>query len=312
LGAALVISLCLLYAVAGPGPVDSQAADEVIGRTAVEHMRTGESYYEAMDQALRATNGPPKSWRAFREPMIFELWSLLSNERAVWLAFVVLAGLAGLAVAATSDAPLVAPLIPFYLLKSARLDQQFLVEMWAGPALVIAIASWRRGWYRTAAVITTATVLIRELAVVLLVGGLLSRRRDRTPWLVGLVVAVVCVGAHFAFAGRYASSSGSEAPLLGTGGLERALDMAGVGFSDRAIAGLVLWPVAWLRIRTDRELALFAGPLLAVPVLGLFVGRDYWGFVVVPTILLFALEGIWSVITRVRGSMSRQRRESNR
>jgi hypothetical protein len=266
-------------------------------------MRTGESYYEAMDQALRATNGPPKSGRAFREPMIFELWRVLPSERAIWMAFACLACLAGIAIAFTSDAPLIAPFVTFYVLKSARLDQHLLVEIWTGPVLVLAIASWRMRWYRAAAAIAVAAVLIRELALLLIVGGLLQRR-ERKPWLVALVVSLIGVGVHLMIASGHTSPTGSEASLFGTGGVERMLDMAGVGFNNRAAAGLVLWSLAWFRVLSDRDLARFAGPMLAMPVLGLLVGRDYWGFVVVPVTLLFAMEGAWSLVGSMRRSLA--------
>lgn len=301
-GCLLVVWLCATFALAGRGPVKVHSADEMIGRIAVANMRAGDGYYPAMDKALRATNGPPKTARDFRQPLVFEFWRALPSEDAIWLAFVVLAGLAGLALAATAEPPLVAPLVVFYMLKAASFDQHLLVEMWAAPLLLLAIASWRHGWYRAAAVCATAAVLVRELSVLLAVGGLLSRRRDPRPWAIALAVAVVGVLAHFAFAGHYASSRGTEAPLLGTGGLTSMFDMAGVGFHDRTVAGLALWTIAWLRVRADRELALFSGPLLALPLLGLLADREYWGFVVVPTILLFVLEAPWVLFAGMRRS----------
>src|SRR3954463_10488691 len=109
LAAALVVALCLFHAAAGPGPVDRTSADETIGRVAPERMRDGAGYYDAMAQALKDTNGPPKTGRAFRQPMVFEVWRVLPSEDAVWIAFTLLVAAAGLSIAATSDAPLAAP-----------------------------------------------------------------------------------------------------------------------------------------------------------------------------------------------------------
>lgn len=295
-----VVVLALVFALGGRGPLDPESADEVIGRTAVSGMDAGDGYYPAMDRALRSTNGPARTGRAFRLPLVFEAWHLLPGEGAVWLALVALIGVAGVAVARTSDAPLVAPLVAGYLFHVAHQDQHLIVEVWAAPLLVLALACWRRGWQVAAAVLAATATLVRELAVLLLVGGLWSGRRRPLAWLVALGLATAGVLAHFAHAGSYASADGVEAALIGTGGPRRVLDMAGVGFTPAAAFGLVLWPLAWLRLRRDRELARFAGPLLALPLVGLLVGRDYWGFVVVPFLLVLALEELWDLAQRVR------------
>lgn len=303
---AIIVVLSALAVFAGRGPVDPESADQSIGRFAVQHLDAGDSYYVAMEKTLTTVNGPARTGRAFRAPLIFEVWHILPGEDAVWLAFVVLVAGAAIATARTSDCPLVAPFILGYLLRNARLDQHFLVEIWTGPILLLAVAAWRRAWYKTAAALAVVASFVRELAVLLAIGGLWSRRRDPAPWIVAILTIVIGVGAHFTYASQFTSPDGNEAALFGTGSVEKVLATVGAGFSHGEVVGLVIWALACWRLTQDRDLARFLGPLVAFPLIGLQVGRIYWGYLCVPVLLLLAGEAIGSAVPRVR---SRQQRD---
>jgi hypothetical protein len=307
---ALVLLAGAVYATA-PGRGQERFVDQVVNREAVDSMRNGAGYYDAMTASLQHNTDRPDSPRAFREPLAFVAWRYLPSAKARWLAFVVLAMAAGTATALTSTTPIAGPAVSLLLLRAGRptagsvwIDQHLLVEIWTGAAIVLSLAAWRTGRTRLAAGLAGVAVLLRELAVPILIGGIWRPAasgdgdRARRPWLVVAAVAALAVAVHFALAWAHVSPSGSQEMLLGTGGPRRVLDMAGVGLPRRALAGAVLWALAWWRVRGDGALIRYVGPLMLLPLLGLVVGRDYWGFAVTPLLLILSIEAVSTQLGR--------------
>jgi hypothetical protein len=306
---ALSLAICAVYAIAAPARGQEYFVDQAINRVTVEHMRDGDGYYRAMDRALRQYNGPAGSARAFRLPTPFLIWRLLGSPRAIWLAYVLLVGATARVLASATDAPLVVPLVAWYLLRAARphnaggfVDQYLIVELWTVPFIAGAIAaSLRRRWWAAAALALVATS-IRELAALLILGGLLAAlafRLPRRPWLAAIGAAAGILAAHVALVQSHLVAHGSEIALLGTGGVRRVFTMMGVGLPHGTVVGPVLWLLAAVRLAADRERALRYGLFLALPIVGLAVGRDYWGFLVVPFMIIWAAEGLRLVARRL-------------
>ena len=66
----------------------------------------------------------------------------------------------------------------------------------------------------------------------------------------------------------------------------------GVGLRHPMILGPLIWVLAAARLAVDKELRLLMLFYVTLPFTGFFVGRDYWGFLVVPFTLLWAGEAV--------------------
>jgi len=306
----LVLALCALYAIAAPARGQEHFVDEAINRVTVEHMRHGANYYDAMDDSLRRYNGPAGSVRAYRLPTPFLLWRALGSVRAIWLFYVLLVAISAFVLVRLTSAPLSVPLIAWYMLHAARphdaggfIDQYLIVELWVVPFVAAALlATVRRNW-ATAAGLAVVATSFRELAGLLLLAGLAAAllfRRSSAPWLAAIALSVAAFLVHSALVHPHLVRHGTEIALLGTGGPRRVLTMMGVGLPHGTVVGPVLWLFAIGRLSTDRELAVRFGPYLALPLVGFAVGRDYWGFLVVPFALLWAVEGAAIAVDRIR------------
>ena len=294
-GAAL-LALCVLYAVLPPARGQERFVDQVINRETVQSMRHGAGYYPAMDRALRRHGGPVSSVRAYRLPTVFLLWRALPGGRAVWLLFVTLVAVTGFLLLDITAVPIMAPLVAWYLLNGARphvggtwVDQHLIVELWAVPAVAGALWAWRRTKWVAAAG--------------LVVGGLLAAHvlhRPRRPWLLAVGAVTAGVAAQSVLASGHLVAHGSEIGLLGTGGPDRVATMMGVGLRHPMILGPLIWVLAAARLAADRELRLLMLFYVTLPFTGFFVGRDYWGFLVVPFTLLWAGEAVVLAVTRWR------------
>jgi hypothetical protein len=316
LAAVAVLAICLVYAVAPPGRGVEHFVDEIIYRRTTQQMRHGVGYYRAMDHALRGTNGPAGSTRAFRTPTVFLLWRWLPGQHAVWLVFVALVALSALLILDLSTSVLAAPLVALYLLRLARpyvggawFDQYLVVELWVVPAVVGMVMAWRRDHHWLAAGLALLATAIRELAVLLLIGGLVAswvrrpaRRAWPWPWLVALAAAAVGWLVHAHLVHPYLVAHGTEVRLLGSGHPPRTIvRMMAVGLPAKLVVGPLLWALAGWRLRRQPDLAALLSPYLLIPLLGIVIGRDYWGFLVAPIALWLAVEGAAEVL----GTMAR-------
>jgi len=75
--------------------------------------------------------------------------------------------------------------------------------------------------------------------------------------------------------------------------------MMGVGLPRPTILGPLIWVLAVARLATDRELRLLFLFYVTLPLTGFLVGRDYWGYLVVPFAILWAGEAVAGLIVRV-------------
>jgi hypothetical protein len=300
---AAVLAVCVLYAVAAPGRGREQFVDQAINRQTVEAMRGGAGYYDAMDAALRHYNGPAASVRAYRTPTAFVLWRWLPGAEGRWLAYVVMVAAVSLLLFGVTGQPWTVPAVALYLLRFGRphnslgwIDQYLLVELWAIPAIVGAVAAWRRGARRLALALAVLAASIREIAALLVVGGLLAaaaKRVSRRAAAVAAAGVAALVVAHSIAARSHLVEHGREIALLGTGGVDRMLGMAAPNLPHRVVVGAALWVLSWVwLVRHRDELLLFCGPLLLLPLTGLFVGRDYWGLLIVPLEIVWAADAI--------------------
>lgn len=323
LAATLVVAVCLLWGVGAPAVAGEQFVDQILYRETTASMRDGDTYYEAMDEALRAhpaTNGPATSTRAFRFPTVFVVWQVLPTQAWVWGLFVVLVAAMAFAVLHLTTWPFVAPLFAAYVLRLARpyslgaaswLDQYLIVEIWALPLIVASIVAWRRErrWIAAAA-FALAAVLVRELVAGLLVGGLLVAWRSRRPvwpWLAAVVAAAAMWIAHDRWAGPYLVSQGHEAELIGSGQPPWTITaMMATGLPAPVIVGPLLWGLTVRRLwRLDRELLGYLSLLLLLPFTGLLVGRNYWGFLVAPLLVWFGVEELVDLVRARRAAPAR-------
>lgn len=305
--AVAVLVLCGLYAVAAPGRGREYFVDQVIYRETLDAMRDGRGYYAAMDSALRANNGPASSTRAFRTPTVFLLWRLLPGAKAVWIAFCLVVAVSALALLlAFPDGWWASPLVALYLLHFARPhfaqgwgDLHLLVELWALPGLaLVALAARRREW-GWAAGASFLAVAVRELTAPVLVGGLavaLLRRRARASWGVAVGAAMTGWVVHDRLVHRYLSDHGDEIALLGTGGPRRVLTMASVGLPGSDWVGVLLLGVGLTWLWRQGDVRWVLGPMLLLPLTGFFVGRDYWGVLVVPFAITLAAAAVNDVL----------------
>jgi len=303
-----LIALCLGVGLAAPAMGHETFVDEIINRETVSYMRAGAGYYPAMDRALLANASTPSTVRAFREPTVFLLWRVLPSQEWVWWSFVAVVGLTCLLLLTATSAPAVVPVIAAYLLFNGRphsngwSDQYLIVELWGVLPVAGLLAARTRGKDGLAAACATTATLVRELAAGLVVGGLaaaaIGRRRLR-PWLAAIGVLGGAGVAHVLLTTPYLSPHGNEAPLLGTGGLDRLASMASVGLPIPGVAVAVLWLLAIGRLAAEPDLAVAVAPFIALPLTGLFIGRDYWGFLVIPFVVMWAAEAAAVLIRRM-------------
>jgi hypothetical protein len=278
-----------------PGQYDN---DQLIYARTVAGMKHGKSYYRAASDAYRSVGGAVETTRAFRPPTAFLLWRWIPTG-LLWPSFVVAVAVAsGLLLLRVTTVPLVAPVVTIYLLALGRVSVEYLfVELWAVPLVAATLlAVERRRWW-AAAVFAVFATAVRELAAVVLVGGLVSalvHRRPWRPWAASIGAAGALYVLHAALLQPYLVNRGTEAQLLGTGSLGGMLDMAGFQLPAHQVLGAVLWALAIVGLVRTGRLALL-GPYAMLPVLGLLVDRPYWGAMVVPFLIVWACEGVVEV-----------------
>jgi len=300
---AIAISWFIAVPQGGRAEVDQRSFVGVI-----ERMRHGTGYYEAfrdsfLDEGIRVSQG-----RGFRMPTTFLLWRMVPSD-LLYPAFLtlVVVGTSWLLLRLTERPLLVLP-VTLYLLQAGvtlngwgepPTDAWLLQEMWALPLVCGSVLAWRREWWRTAALIAASAVLVREITLPLLLGGLLAShfgKGPRWPWLATLVGVGGLVTLHWKLAAGAALAMGNEAPLLGSGRPpESILEMMDWPIPGPLAIGAVLWGAALVWVRRRGELA-FLGPYFAIGLSGLVVRRPYWGVVFVPLTILFSLELVSSTV----------------
>lgn len=280
--------------------------DAALYEKIVEHVSTGESYYEAATNEQRLRGYPTKPVFTIRLPTLATLFAWLGAEgmriaallllaatiiawsrriygafpgRPKWVGMAILIGLG--AVALTGLPPL------------------YFHESWAGILIALSLGLWSPGKYRASVVIALAAVLIRELALAYILGmlffALLDRRwREVAAWTGSIALFALAMILHAQAATPYVLPGDLSSPGW--------LAATGLGFPVAAInmsSALTMFPIAvtaflvplsllgWLGWRSP--ISLRAGVILAGYVFSFtLIGRTdnfYWGLIVAPLIL---------------------------
>jgi hypothetical protein len=285
-GVALFASLWLAM------PGGSPNWDLVAYRNTVEDMRSGSSYYDAMNSGMVSAGvGPVSELRAFREPAAFLLWRYTSYSWPETLAAVVLIGVL-IGFTSFPAAGLVAVVWLCLVLHPRGIDQWGYVETWALPFMIGAVLAIRRDRWTLAACLVLAACLIRELAFPMLIGGLIAAfvyRKPSAPWLAAGGAFLAFLGWHSAKVHPFLVEHGKQAALTGQGGAWAMVQMAGP--LTYGLAFVVVALVVW-RQRLSAAWWLAAPVLVLIPLAGLITYRPYWGIVVLPVALaLVKLDG---------------------
>ena len=274
--------------------------DEAVYRSTLEAMRDGEGYYEASREALIVKEGqPPTAVRAIRPPTLYLFLAQLPPAAWRWVA--ALPWTAALAFAwwlgrrHGALGAVLAPLLAGVWVHSFSTFLFLHAEPWAAPLLLAAAAALRRDRHGWAAGFVLGAVLLRELAVVgLVVGLVLGWRHHRRPWLVASAAAALFGAIHAVLASRVLSSVGYEARLgneeLTWAFLGRHL-AAGSETPLRvlAAAAVLLGLVGAARALRRDPAAAFALPVAAtIGVASVLATRVYWSALWLPLLAPFA------------------------
>jgi hypothetical protein len=247
-------------------------------RLTVQRMQEGEGYYEAMSSSLLR---PPSNVRSLRLPTIFVLWRFIGLSWPLTLVVIVVSGLL---IARLAD-PIIGFLAVLWLALTAYsfVNEMWTeVEFWALPLVLGSILAIRRDRWTLAACLMLAAACIRELAApCLLMGIFVAHRADRPvrPWALCLAAWVVYYALHMVMAAPWLDPTGSEFPLIGTGGLRGFLIMsgAGLGLIGPVVVGAGIW-----RSRLRSECWLVLPLVVGIPLAGFFVWRLYWPILCFP------------------------------
>lgn len=314
-----IAAVSVFLGLRAPSTPQMEMIDHTLFRLTVESMREGTGYYPAMNEAHEVVYGPERvvvteTVRGYRMPTTFLLWRWLPSGDAVWAAFVVMSSVTGLIAMRLVRWPPLAVLVVVYMLSIGMWREegvwtaQFMTtELWALPAMMGAIlASTKRLWAVTAALCLLA-FLIRETAAPLLLAGLglgMLGRIRRRPFMVATSLGILAYLGHVAAAMPYLDPI-ADTPLPTGGEIPMSvLRMIGFGIPMGLILGPALWLLAANRLRRWHPEPLLAGAVLAFPLVGLVIERDYWGLLVAPFVLLW---GVDEALRLVGGGLARLR-----
>jgi hypothetical protein len=291
-------------------PQGESGIDQRVYRQVIARMHQGQGYYQAFRDGFADVGIRVSEPRSFRTPTTFLLWRVLP-QTFLYTAFLLLIVIAtSLLLLWLTEHPLLVLPVTLYLLDAGTTysratktftDGYLLQELWVLPFVVGWLLAWRQQRWVLASTLATAAVLVRELAILLLVGSLIQawvERRPRRPWVIGLAVASGALVVHAALAAGTAYPSGNEAPLFGSGRPPTSvLEIMDWPVPGPLFFGLVMWVLAVVWLHRRGEL-LLVGPYLGIALLGVFVRRPYWGLMLVPLTLFWTLELIVSLVER--------------
>jgi hypothetical protein len=287
----MVIAM-LLVAAATQLPTQPAHKDPSVYLDALQRMRRGVDYYPAMDAALRAADiGPVATARGFRTPWLFEFWEQLPGDRGIWLAY-----LLGVMIMTIAARRLVdnrwALLAPTVVLLAIGFGGSMIVEPWTAPWIMASLAFTVSGRDRAGATCALVAVIVRELALPLVIAGLLFalvRNRSRWPWIAALGLSAVTFWLHARSAAPYLEGPGREAPLWMSSTWGSFPRLVGFGIPLGEVLGPLALVAAAVHAHRRGHLALI-GPLLSFGLIGLVAERPYWGAIIVPVSTLLAAD----------------------
>ncbi len=264
-------------------PATNKDIDLVTYSEVITDMRAGMAYYPAMTDGLSRTVGPASTIRAYRLPTMFWVWRLpgLFSWTATLAAMLITGLLVGLA-----TNPIVGLVIFLWLAAVGHpvgAEQWAFVEFWALPLTIASILAIKRERYAAACGLALSAALVRELCVLLIVGGAVAALRYHrrvSPWVAAGIAWIAFFAWHVRQLTPFLSSTGSEPPLLRSGGLEAVASMAGpytFGIG-RAVSVVAVW-----RTRGMPEWWLTIGLIALIPMAGVLTARFHWGILVFPS-----------------------------
>ena len=180
--------------------------DVVLFRTVVDRMRTGESYYSAMNAELRHRAYPTASILNWRPPATFFFLArvpgavhaamLLLSVTALALTVYVFRGSSALLTITATLMMLGGAVLP-----AMPSDGLYMPETWTGIFLVLSILAYTAGAVRFAVCCAILAACARELALPYVLASLAlavqGRRTDEVRWyLIGLCAFAAYYGAH--------------------------------------------------------------------------------------------------------------------
>lgn len=225
-------------------------------------MKSGTPYYKAYPQVMSSYTGvrPGELWNV-RQPWLYWLWAILPGpgDGLIW-ALLVLSSFAvvatGVFVAQWLKPPFAIPaaaLVAVPLLHSLVSRNAVMAESWAVCLVLLCLACYAlalnsprwRAWTVAAVAFAVLAALIRELAVLPLIVGLVAallyRRRkfDIVAWSAGLLMYVAFYAVHAAIAIPMLSHAPNR---IGAGGFWNLLE--GIRFGNMLIGGQLWFPFA--------------------------------------------------------------------
>ncbi|MEX2654974.1 MAG: hypothetical protein WD532_08100 [Acidimicrobiia bacterium] len=312
--AVAIAVVCVGYVIAAPQPT-AEMIDHRLYRFVLDGMKSGEGYYSAMTAALDGLYGTERAEltqnvRAYRMPTIFVLLSFVPNEQWIWGLFVAVVGLAGIGASRLAARPYLGVLVFGYLLSIGMLveggvrNAQFLTtELWAVPVLLWSVAMAIRERWWPAALLALFAVLIRETAAPLLMAGVVMAvvgRLPWKPWLTAGIAAVAAYAAHAATVLKWIDRDVGTSIAQEPSSPQVILDIVEFGLPAATVLGLTLWLLAVAHVwKQNRARSLLIAPLL-LPFAGLLIDREYWGILVVPFTIVWGVDQILDVLTRLK------------
>jgi hypothetical protein len=213
-GLSVLLVLGLWYArVPVIRPISQPKGDILLFQAVVERMRTGESYYAAMNAELRRWPYPTASVVNWRLPGTFLLVAHAPRFSHFLMLTLGAVGLAGSVLIFRNAPPaltIAAALIQLgaALLPGVPTDGLYMPETWSGVCLLLSILAYTFGWFRVAVCCAIAAACARELALPysLFALGLAihGKRGSEVRWyLAGLALFVIYYVTHALLVSRY-------------------------------------------------------------------------------------------------------------
>lgn len=292
--------------------------DIVLFRAVVERVKTGESYYAAMNAELRDRSYPTASVVNWRLPATF----LLVAHAPRLAHFTMLAlGAVGLALSVflfRNAPPILTVTVSIIMLGAALVpsmptDGLLMPEAWAGVLLLLSVLSYTFGAVRPAVSCAIAALCARELALPYVICAMAlafqARRTYEVRWyLYGLVLFVGYYLTHAWLASNYIRAGDYGYPTWVTyNGWPFVVTVVGMGgwflalpLWTAAVGAVIIVASLWSRASLHLKV-MVAVYMAAFCVVG-HSFNDYWGLMTGPTWGLAALHGLGGLERLVRSA----------
>jgi hypothetical protein len=245
-------------------------------RQTLDLMRHGAGYYDAAVTALQDHS----EVRFLRTPIMFWFWE--RTGLFTWPATLAVIVAVGILVGILSW-PLAGLGIELWLVGVNHpfgSEQWGYNEVWALPFVLLAMLGVRRERWWLAAMSALVAALVRETAVLVLVGGAIGAicfKRPLVPWITACLAWAVFIVWHLTqvFPRLEPSPTGPAS----AGSVFHVLDMFGVWLVP--LSAVIVVYALW-RTRFTLEWLLVAPVSIAIPLAGFWLYRPYWSYLVLP------------------------------